>query len=140
MSYPDDKVVDPKAVGRVSDIDDDKHAYSQDDGSSIVEGSEGVTQHELDTLRHVADRLPYAAWLVAVVEFAERWSYYATTNIYNNYIRAPLPRAPSMARSQLPVALLASPVLSERVYKRPSLSGHLILSGSISPHGLVDHR
>ncbi|KAF8869772.1 peptide/h+ symporter protein [Infundibulicybe gibba] len=92
MSYPDDKVVDPKAVGRVSDIDDDKHAYSQDDGSSIVEGSEGVTQHELDTLRHVADRLPYAAWLVAVVEFAERWSYYATTNIYNNYIRAPLPR------------------------------------------------
>ncbi|KAF8869773.1 peptide/h+ symporter protein [Infundibulicybe gibba] len=92
MSYPDDKVVDPKAVGRASDIVDDKHVYSQDDGSSIVEGSEGVTQHELDTLRPVADRLPYTAWLVVVVEFAERWTYYGTTNIYNNYIRAPLPR------------------------------------------------
>lgn len=42
------------------------------DGSSIVEGSEGVTEYELATLRHVPDRLPYASWLVVIVEFAER--------------------------------------------------------------------
>lgn len=50
----------------------DADVQPQDDGSSIVEGSEGVTHHELATLRHVADRLPYTAWLVVVVELAER--------------------------------------------------------------------
>lgn len=77
---------------------------------AFIEGSEGVTQHDLDTLRHVGDRLPYSAWLVVTVEFAERyvnfrflfalcglfvgcrWTYYGTTNIFNNYIRAPLPK------------------------------------------------
>jgi len=42
---------------------------------SFIEGSEGVTQHDVDTLRHVADRLPAAAWLVAIVEFAERYVF-----------------------------------------------------------------
>jgi proton-dependent oligopeptide transporter, POT family len=37
-----------------------------------IPNSENVTQHELDTLRHVGDRLPIAAWLVVFVEFAER--------------------------------------------------------------------
>ncbi|KAF8187138.1 peptide transporter PTR2B [Pholiota molesta] len=71
---------------------DEKLGGSFDAGQTFIEGSEGVTQHDLDTLRHVADRLPYTAWLVVSVEFAERWSYYGTTNIYNNYIRAALPR------------------------------------------------
>ncbi|KAF9552619.1 peptide transporter PTR2B [Agrocybe pediades] len=61
------------------------------DPHAIIPGSEGVTQHDLDTLRHVADRLPLAAWLVAFIEFAERWSYYGTTNLYNNYVRQALP-------------------------------------------------
>jgi len=70
---------------------DEKHYHGEPDGSSIIVGSEGVTEHELATLRHVADRLPYTAWLVVIVEFAERWTYYGTTNIYNNYIQFPLP-------------------------------------------------
>jgi len=45
------------------------------DSQSFIEGSEGVTQHDVDTLRHVADRLPAAAWLVAIVEFAERYVF-----------------------------------------------------------------
>lgn len=40
--------------------------------ADIIEGSEGVTQEDLDTYRHVADRLPTSAWLVVFVEFAER--------------------------------------------------------------------
>jgi len=71
---------------------DEKHSHDIDDGSSIIEGSEGVTYHEYQTLRRVADRLPVSAWLVVIVEFAERWTYYGTTNLYSNYIRAPLPR------------------------------------------------
>lgn len=38
----------------------------------IIEGSEGVTQQEFETYRHVSDKFPVAAWLVVVVEFAER--------------------------------------------------------------------
>lgn len=51
---------------------DEKHYHGAPDGSSIVEGSEGVTEYELATLRHVADRLPYTSWLVVICEFAER--------------------------------------------------------------------
>ncbi|KAL4256591.1 major facilitator superfamily protein [Pleurotus pulmonarius] len=87
--YPHDKEVVDQALDRVSSIDEKN---IEGDGSSYIDGSEGVTQHDLDTLRHVADTLPYTAWLVLIVEFAERWSYYGTTNIFNNYIRAPLPR------------------------------------------------
>ncbi|KAF5369715.1 hypothetical protein D9615_010150 [Tricholomella constricta] len=76
---------------RASSIDEKHQFQGEPDGSSIVAGSEGVTEHELATLRHVADRLPYTAWLVVVVEFAERWTYYGTTNIYNNYINFRLP-------------------------------------------------
>jgi len=70
----------------------DKHSDDASiDGNAFVDGSEGVTHNEFNTLRHVADKFPLTAWLVVIVEFAERWSYYATTNLFNNYIRAPLP-------------------------------------------------
>ncbi|EDR15520.1 peptide/h+ symporter protein [Laccaria bicolor S238N-H82] len=92
-SFPVEKKED-NALAPVASIDDEKLGHRTESGEdhSIIEGSEGVTQHDLDTLRHVADRLPYTAWLVVIVEFAERWTYYGTTNIFNNYIRAPLPR------------------------------------------------
>jgi len=44
--------------------------------ATFVEGSEGVTHEELSALRHLPDALPFAAFLVVVVEFAERWTYY----------------------------------------------------------------
>jgi proton-dependent oligopeptide transporter, POT family len=90
-SFPEDKAAD-FALAKVSTLEDEKFREdSSRDGDSIIEGSEGVTEHELHTLRHVADRLPITAWLVVIVEFAERWTYYGTTNIFNNYIRFPLP-------------------------------------------------
>ncbi|KAJ7926970.1 peptide transporter PTR2B [Mycena leptocephala] len=52
---------------------------------------ECVTEHELATLRHVRDKMPWQAFSVGAIEFAERWTYRGTSNIYNNYIRAPLP-------------------------------------------------
>ncbi|KAF9463711.1 peptide transporter PTR2B [Collybia nuda] len=89
-SYPTEK--SEKESAHASSISNEKLDYQgEPDGSSIVEGSEGVTEHELLTLRHVADRLPYTSWLVVIVEFAERWTYYGTTNIYNNYIQFKLP-------------------------------------------------
>ncbi|KIY69416.1 PTR2-domain-containing protein [Cylindrobasidium torrendii FP15055 ss-10] len=58
----------------------------------IVPGSEGVTFAEMETLRHVSDKLNFTSFLIIVVEFSERWSYYGTSNVLNNYIRAPLPQ------------------------------------------------
>ncbi|KAJ7650152.1 peptide/h+ symporter protein [Roridomyces roridus] len=70
---------------------DEKVAVDSASSKEYLENSEGVTEEDLATYRHVRDKLPWTAFSVAVVEFAERWTYYGTTNIYNNYIRAPLP-------------------------------------------------
>ncbi|KAJ7051289.1 peptide/h+ symporter protein [Mycena amicta] len=69
----------------------DSGSSQSDAPPHYLENSEGVTDEELATLRHVRDKMPWQAFSVAAVEFAERWTYYGTTNIYNNYIRAGLP-------------------------------------------------
>jgi len=43
---------------------------------TLVEGSDDVTHAEFDTLRHIPDTLPLSSFLVVIVEFAERFSYY----------------------------------------------------------------
>lgn len=56
---------------------------------SLQEEDEGrePTEHEFKALRHVADRIPFAAWLVAVVELAERFSYYGLSAPFQNYMQ-----------------------------------------------------
>ncbi|KAG8709873.1 hypothetical protein FRC08_017930 [Ceratobasidium sp. 394] len=49
------------------------------------------TEEEKVTLRRVAGHIPLSAWLVVVVELAERFSYYGTTGPMVNYIQRPLP-------------------------------------------------
>ena len=39
------------------------------------------------TLRHIGDKIPYSAWLVAVVELAERFTYYGLTGPFQNYMQ-----------------------------------------------------
>ncbi|TCD69597.1 hypothetical protein EIP91_007019 [Steccherinum ochraceum] len=90
MAAIDEKTVKP-GHDVASVVDEKAGSSSENSDDRLVEGSEDVTEYEYRTLRHVADTLPYTAWLVVIVEFAERWSYYGVTNLYNNYIRAPLP-------------------------------------------------
>ncbi|KAJ3531109.1 hypothetical protein NMY22_g8289 [Coprinellus aureogranulatus] len=89
-----EKLDEKHDVPRSPSIDEkvDTSAHASVDPNDIVPGSDGVTYEEQRTLRHVRDSFPLASFLVVIVEFAERWTYYGTTNIYNNYIRAPLPR------------------------------------------------
>ncbi|KAK9491068.1 POT family-domain-containing protein [Lipomyces doorenjongii] len=54
-------------------------------GSSVAD--EEISDHDLRTLRHVADRLPAAAWLVAIVELCERFTYYGITGPFMNYMQ-----------------------------------------------------
>ncbi|KAB5525512.1 POT family-domain-containing protein [Coniochaeta sp. 2T2.1] len=49
------------------------------------------TEDEFATLPRVPGRIPWTAWTVAIVEFAERFSYYGTTAVFVNFIQKPLP-------------------------------------------------
>jgi POT family proton-dependent oligopeptide transporter len=48
------------------------------------------TLHEKSSLRHVAENLPVSAWLVAVVELCERFTYYGMSGLFQNYVQRPL--------------------------------------------------
>ncbi|KAJ8594093.1 PTR2-domain-containing protein [Rhizopogon salebrosus TDB-379] len=58
---------------------------------SIHEGLEFPTEEELLTLRRVSDAIPWNAYLIALVELAERFSYYGSSVVFTNYIQQPLP-------------------------------------------------
>ncbi|CAK7891078.1 peptide transporter Ptr2p [[Candida] anglica] len=64
---------------------------TQEDGREIAsfEDDEGriPTEHELKTLRHVAEKIPISCWLVAIVELCERFSYYGLTGPFQNYMQ-----------------------------------------------------
>ncbi|WQF77414.1 Putative proton-dependent oligopeptide transporter family, MFS transporter superfamily [Colletotrichum destructivum] len=47
------------------------------------------TEHEKTALRLVSDTVPLAAWLVCVVETAERFTYYALSGPFQNYMQYP---------------------------------------------------
>ncbi|KAJ7590839.1 PTR2-domain-containing protein [Mycena floridula] len=49
------------------------------------------TEEEQTTLRMISGPIPWAAYLICLVEFAERASYYGCTGVFSNYIQRPLP-------------------------------------------------
>ncbi|KAJ7272824.1 PTR2-domain-containing protein, partial [Mycena rebaudengoi] len=61
------------------------------DSLSADETATLPTEEERATLRHVAGEIPWAAYLICLVEFAERGSYYGCSGVFANYIQRPLP-------------------------------------------------
>ncbi|KAI8970889.1 oligopeptide transporter [Trametes punicea] len=57
----------------------------------IHDGLEFPTEEERLTLRRVSDRIPWAAYLIAICELSERFSYYGSTVVFTNFIQQPLP-------------------------------------------------
>ncbi|KAI8884310.1 PTR2-domain-containing protein [Backusella circina FSU 941] len=51
------------------------------------------TEEDWKNLREVADSLPLAAYLVIVIEFCERFTYYGLTGPFQNYIQFPAPES-----------------------------------------------
>lgn len=45
------------------------------------------TEEERATLRHVSDKLPLSAFLVAIIELCERFTYYGLSGPFQNYIQ-----------------------------------------------------
>lgn len=50
------------------------------------------TKEEMNTLRHVPDKINWSAYTIAFVELAERFSFYGSTEILVNFIQQPLPK------------------------------------------------
>ena len=47
------------------------------------------TEEEKQTLRKVSDKLPWSAFLVALIELCERFTYYGLSGPFQNYIQNP---------------------------------------------------
>lgn len=72
----------------------DKESLSsgKDVDESLIETPEGEepTEHEKSALRHVGESLPFAVFLVAIIELCERFTYYGCQGIFQNYVQRPL--------------------------------------------------
>lgn len=43
-------------------------------------------------LRKIADTIPHTAYLLCIVELAERASYYGASTVFSNFMQFPLPK------------------------------------------------
>ncbi|KAF2277445.1 PTR2-domain-containing protein [Westerdykella ornata] len=81
-------------TGEKKSFSKEEYTTPEKDGASQVEGHvvEGQipTEEEKRTLRHVGEPVPKAAFLVAVVELCERFTYYGASGIFQNYVKKPL--------------------------------------------------
>jgi hypothetical protein len=81
----------PAAV--VPGLDGKHHVHlhvTRDDGM-YENGHVIPTEEELAILPKVAGKMPWTAYMLCGVEFAERASYYGCNQVFKNFIRAPLP-------------------------------------------------
>jgi POT family proton-dependent oligopeptide transporter len=83
-------------VGANVHVDGEKPRQSSSaaSGGVRVEEDDGLggikpTAEELRTLRKVGEPLPKAAFLVAIVELCERFTYYGASGLFQNYISRP---------------------------------------------------
>ena len=82
------------AVAKVETTNAKSTAIAEEDGhgqlsaSNIIsfEGEE-PTEEELMTLRKVSGHLPWSAFIVALVELCERFTYYGLSGPFQNYIQ-----------------------------------------------------
>jgi POT family proton-dependent oligopeptide transporter len=56
------------------------------DADTVTPDGDEPTDFELQTLRKVADKLPWSAFLVAIVELCERFTYNGLSGPFQNYI------------------------------------------------------
>ncbi|KAL1862096.1 hypothetical protein Plec18170_000920 [Paecilomyces lecythidis] len=54
---------------------------------STPSDSEVATEDEIRELEHVAAKLPARVWLAATIGMAERFAYYGTQTLFQNYLQ-----------------------------------------------------
>jgi hypothetical protein len=79
-------------VGRLSTSTNDVEAIGEKTASAVaLEQYPAPTEEEMRLLRKVADRIPNKAYLLCVVEFGERASYYGVKTVFSNFMQFPMP-------------------------------------------------
>lgn len=82
---PGAEIESPNAKSKAIMEEDEPGQTSESDIVSL-EGDE-PTEEELATLRKVADHLPWSAFIVALVELCERFTYFGLSGPFQNYIQ-----------------------------------------------------
>lgn len=79
LESPDEK--------KAPSVESAKHTVVEDDDEPM----DGTypTEEEKRTLVHVGEPLPKSAFLVAIVELCERFTYYGASGLFQNYIQRP---------------------------------------------------
>ncbi|CAO1622437.1 unnamed protein product [Jaminaea pallidilutea] len=83
-----------------SDAKDQLHPLGHVEHGQHVEQTEDEygnvlpTEEEQQTLRRVPESIPWTAWTVAFCELAERFSYYGSVQVFQNFIQFPRPGNP----------------------------------------------
>ncbi|KAF8964520.1 peptide transporter PTR2A [Flammula alnicola] len=73
-------------------LESNSHDLKSEDHFEVDDdGVEYPTEEERATLRRVPDTLPWNAYLIAIVELAERFSFYGSNVVFTNFIQKPLP-------------------------------------------------
>jgi hypothetical protein len=95
--YPSDPEVAPISPHTVSGSPNtcDATSVTGDQSEKVPTASETAdgeepNEEEKGTLRRVGESLPFSAWLIAIVELSERFTYYGMSGIFQNYIERPL--------------------------------------------------
>ena len=79
-----------KAPETIVPIVGEKHSTVYEDGLD-AHGHVIPTEEELAILPRVAGKMPWTAYMLCAVEFAERASYYGCNQVFKNFIRGGLP-------------------------------------------------
>lgn len=89
LGHADEKQREYEDVKNLSSDDQIVSSFYDDDG--VHDGLQFPTEEERRTLRRVSDSIPWAAYMIAVVELAERFSFYGSSVVFTNFIQQPLP-------------------------------------------------
>ncbi|CAG8976665.1 hypothetical protein HYALB_00012057 [Hymenoscyphus albidus] len=78
----------PVKTGKMEEID----PLQENSARSSIETHDGDEPNETEKqkLRRVGENLPLAAWLVAIVELCERFTFYGCQGLFQNYVQRPL--------------------------------------------------
>lgn len=70
-----------------------KEEYELDEFVLAENDSNGPepTEEDYKNLREVTDSIPYSAYLIILIEFCERFTYYGLSGPFQNYIQYPDP-------------------------------------------------
>lgn len=96
MADSDEKARSLKS-GEKQDVTEQLMRESEEDGFDYL-----VSEEDRAKLRRVPAAMPWTAYMIAICELAERFSYYGTTQVFQNMIDNPLPPGSTTGSNSAP--------------------------------------